>query len=100
MILLLRIKLKLSEYLYGKSKCRISWPIFLYFILHEEDEYRNELYENESNVEYKYDKNIIINKNKQLDNNNIIIKDIKNIKVENQNSSDNKFNFLHWHANS
>ena len=38
-----RTKLKLSYYLYGKNKCRISWPLFLYFILHEEDGYRREI---------------------------------------------------------
>ena len=26
------IKLKLSNYLYGKNHCRISWPLFIYFI--------------------------------------------------------------------
>ena len=31
-----RIKLKLSEYLYGKSITKISWPLFNYFIKEEE----------------------------------------------------------------
>ena len=43
------IKLKLSKFLYGKSKTKITWPIFHYFILEEEDEYRkNYIYYQES----------------------------------------------------
>ena len=95
-----RIKLKLSEYLYGKNKCRISWPLFLYFILHEEDEYRKEIYENESNIEDKYEKNIIINKTKKIEYNNNNIKDIKNRAEENEINTDNKIDFLHWNENS
>ena len=34
------IKLKLSNYLYGKNHCRISWPLFIYFIKNEEEEYK------------------------------------------------------------
>ena len=34
------IKIKLSKYLYGKNHCRISWPLFIYFIKNEEEEYR------------------------------------------------------------
>ena len=30
------IKLKLSKFLYVRSKCKISWPLFLYFIKNEE----------------------------------------------------------------
>ena len=33
-----RIKLKLSKYLYGKSKVKISWPLFLYFMRNEEED--------------------------------------------------------------
>ena len=28
-----RIKLRLSKFLYGKNKCKISWPLFLYFLI-------------------------------------------------------------------
>ena len=35
------IKQKLSTFLYGRNKCKISWPLFLYFIINEENEYRN-----------------------------------------------------------
>ena len=34
------IKLKLSSYLYGKNHCRISWPLFIYFIKNEEEDCR------------------------------------------------------------
>ena len=37
-----RIKLKLSKYLFGKSKTKISWPLFIFFIRNEEEEYRLE----------------------------------------------------------
>ena len=48
-----RIKLRLSKFLYGKNKCKISWPLFLYFIINEEDIYRNECYEKEQELEKK-----------------------------------------------
>ena len=34
-----RLKLKLSNYLYGKKKTQITWPIFNYIIKEEEEEY-------------------------------------------------------------
>ena len=34
-----RIKMKLSNYLYGKNKIKLSWPIFLLFIKNEEEKY-------------------------------------------------------------
>ena len=37
------IKEKLSNFLYGKNKCRITWPLFFYFIINEEDEYKNKI---------------------------------------------------------
>ena len=39
-----RIKLNLSKYLYGKSKCEISQPLFLYFIKTEEKEAKEKNY--------------------------------------------------------
>ena len=33
------IKLKMSEFLLGRKKCKINWPLFVYF-LKEEEEYR------------------------------------------------------------
>ena len=48
-----RIKLKLSKYLYGKSKCKISWPLFLYFIKNEEKDVKNDNYNLENKVEIK-----------------------------------------------
>ena len=49
-----RIKLKLSKYLYGKNHCKISWPLFLYFIKQEEEEYRTETFNNENELLFKY----------------------------------------------
>ena len=46
-----RIKLNLSKYLYGKSKCKISWPLFLYFIKTEEKEAEEKNYKMENDVE-------------------------------------------------
>ena len=50
-----RIKLKLSKFLYGKSKCKISWPLFLYFIKNEENDVKNANYKLENDVEIKLD---------------------------------------------
>ena len=33
-----KIKLKLSKYLFGKNKCKITWPLFHLFIREEESE--------------------------------------------------------------
>ena len=48
-----RIKQKLSSFLYGKKKCRISWPLLIYFLIKEENEYRSNIYNNEMKLEYK-----------------------------------------------
>ena len=48
-----RIKLKLSNFLYGKNKCKISWPLFLYFITHEEDEIKKENINIDNSIEIK-----------------------------------------------
>lgn len=39
--------MKLSEYLYGKNKCKISWPLFRFLIINEENDYRTEIYDYE-----------------------------------------------------
>ena len=90
-------KLKLSNYLYGKNPFRISWPLFIYFIKNEEDEYKllYKDWENEivikklPDLENKSDKNkssnikkndvnlnkkfiIVENKNHESKNNNLI----------------------------
>ena len=84
-----RIKLKLSNYLYGKNKCLISWPLFLYFIINEEKEYRLNIYNNETSLEQKYN-----------DFNNI--KDFKNENIINEKKNDflNQTTFLRWNYNS
>ena len=66
-----RIKLKLSKFLYGKNKCKISWPLFLYFITHEEDEIKKENYNIENSTEIK---------SEMLINNEIKNEDIKIMK--------------------
>ena len=52
-----RIKLKLSKYLYLKNKCIITWPLFLYFIKKEEEDYKDEIF----NLEKE-----LIDKNKKI----------------------------------
>ena len=54
--------MRLSKYLYGKNKCKISCPLFLYFIINEEDTYRNECYEKEKDLDSK----INIDKEKEI----------------------------------
>ena len=51
------IKLKLSEYLFGKSKTKISWPLFNYFIKEEEHDYRTDNINIESSLEIKISNN-------------------------------------------
>ena len=48
-----RIKLKLSKYLFGKSKSKISWPLFIHFIRSEEEEYRLENINYDNSIEIK-----------------------------------------------
>ena len=56
-----RIKLKLSKYLFGKSKTKISWPLFIFFIRNEEEEYRLENIKFDNSIEIK---NINLNSSK------------------------------------
>ena len=51
-----RIKLKLSIYLLWHNKCKISWPLFLYFIKSEENDYRKDIYNKEKELKIKYKK--------------------------------------------
>ena len=55
------IKLKLSKYLLGKNKCKITWPLFNYFIKEEENDIKNEIIEYEKQIPKK---------NSQINNNN------------------------------
>ena len=68
------IKLKLSKFLYGKSKTKITWPIFHYFILEEEDEYRKNYIYYEESTELKSEEkdNVNIN-NKSINELNVNI---------------------------
>ena len=47
------IKEKLINFLYGKYKCRISWPLLFYFIISEEIEYKNKIILIENSIERK-----------------------------------------------
>ena len=35
------IKLKISKFLYEKNRCKITWPIFFYFIKKKENDKQN-----------------------------------------------------------
>ena len=48
-----RIKLKLSKFLYGKNRCKITWPIFLYFIKNKENDKKNDIKQLENQIENK-----------------------------------------------
>ena len=61
-----RIKQKLSSYLFGKSKTKISWPLFNHFIVQEENDYRLENIEEECQIEKLKFKNNIIDANYNL----------------------------------
>ena len=67
-----RIKLRLSKFLFGKNKCKISWPLFFYFILHEEEDVKKENYNIENSLEIKI---IDVNKSDGNELENHIIKD-------------------------
>ena len=62
--------MKLSKYLYGNLKTKISWPLFIEFICNEEEEYRLKTYKEENKIikKSKISNQIIHNK---------FIKDIK-----------------------
>ena len=66
--------MKLSKYLFGKSKTKISWPLFIFFIRNEEEEYRLENIKFDNSIEIK---NINLNNNKKTD-----IKTDKSEKIE------------------
>ena len=80
------VKEKLSNFLYGKNKCRISWPLMLYFIINEENEYKNNIIRKEISPEVKseYPKKFI---------------PTFEIKAERE-TNDNDQYFLMWNANS
>ena len=86
-----KIKLKLSKFLYGKNKSLITWPLLLYFIINEEQEYRNEIYDNEANLEEKFSQNY----KTYIEENNF-----SKIKKELLHYSEKKVYFLNWKNNS
>ena len=74
-----RIKLKLSKFLFGKNKCKITWPLFLYFIKNEEEDYRKDIYNNEKGLIIKNKKIRKFKKVKQIK------KTLKNNEIKNIN---------------
>ena len=93
------IKLKLSNFLLGKNKCQISWPISIDFVLKEEEEYRNIIndYDEEFEQKNKLVENIYNNKGilKKIYQKSIIS---ENNEVEYNGNSYAKF--LKWTNNS
>ena len=55
--------MKLSKYLFGKSKTKISWRLFIFFIRNEEEEYRLENIKFDNSIEIK---NFNINNSKNI----------------------------------
>ena len=92
------VKLKLSKFLYGKSKTKITWPLFHYFILQEEEEYKKEYNKYEISLDKKIikEKNIISQEN--LEDNNIINKNRKWFKLNNFSCRYDTFMFIYTFA--
>ena len=67
--------MKLSKYLFGKSKTKISWPLFIFFIRNEEEEYRLENIKFDNSIEIK---NFNINNSKNI---NIMIENSEKIEL-------------------
>ena len=86
-----RLKLKLSKFLYGKNKCLVTWPLLLYFIINEENEYPLEIYNSETKLEEKINNNF-----------NIYLEDAKinNQELELKEKKGNMIQFLSWKNNS
>ena len=90
-----RIKLKLSKFLFGKNKTKISWPLFIYFITNEEDENKKEIFKLDNSVHIKEGKPININKENQKDiniNRNEEINEGENDLKDNVEENENKDN--------
>ena len=73
--------MKLSKFLFGKNKTKISWPLFIYFITLEEDENKKEIFKLDNSVYLKEVKPININKD-GLNDININRKDKNNVEVK------------------
>ena len=76
-----RIKLKLSEYLFGKSKTKIFLPLFNYFVKDEEHDYRTDNINIESYLEIKN-----TNYHKEIENE---YKDIQHTLVKEEQENNN-----------
>ena len=86
------IKLKLSEYLFGNTKTKISWPLFNYFFKEEEHDYRTDNINIESSLEIK-----ISNNQENKENDKYI--SLSNEKEEVQENSINR-KWLKYYKNS
>ena len=77
------IKLKLSKFLYGKNRCKITWPMFFYFIKNEENDKQKEINAllnkiEEKKISKKISKSYDQNPKQKIDNNNNLILNIQN----------------------
>ena len=105
-----RIKLKLSKFLYGKNHCKISWPLFLYFIKKEEEEYRLKIFNLETELFIKGKKvekfenvKIIKKEKKKLDKEQIEKFGFDNVeagRLKEENFDSNKHSWFKWRSNS
>ena len=77
-----KIKLKLSKYLFGKNKCKITWPLFHLFIREEESETKKEIFNLENQLPKKLNKIIKIDTNFETQNNKQNIIDNKDILIK------------------
>ena len=82
-----RLIIKLSNFLYGKNKVHITWPIFIYFIKNEEKEFRLNNFNSDNDFEKKN-----INIAKSTNNNKLITYNIDKVSF--------KRKFLKWNTNS
>ena len=77
-----KIKLKLSKYLFGKNKCKITWPLFHLFIREEESETKKEIFNLENQLPKKLNKIIKIDTNFETQNDKQNIIDNKDILIK------------------
>ena len=78
-----RLKQKLSDFLYGKNRCHITWPLFLYFIKKEENDYRLNIYNKETEPEIKKSKiNKFIETEEYIE--NVLNESFNKLKIDNK----------------
>ena len=89
-----KIKLKLSKYLFGKNKCKTTWPLFHSFIREEESETKNEIFNLENQLPKKIVNDINLDTNLEIQNNKQKISENQEILIKENNFRRNwlKFN--------